>query len=132
MVDVQVVNSATSRNTIDHLRTLFATHGIPEVLVSDNGTPFTSTEFTEFTKRNGICHIKTAPYHPSSNGLAERAVKTVKEGLKKCNVVGSLARLLFQYRITPYSTIGISPAELLFNRQIRSQAQLDLSIHVES
>ena len=138
-IDVQVVNSATSRNTIDHLRTLFATHGIPEVLVSDNGTPFTSTEFTEFTSRNGIRHIKTAPYHPSSNGLAERAVKTVKEGLKKCNVVGSLncqlARLLFQYRITPHSTTGTSPAELLFNRQIRShlsQAQPDLSIHVES
>ena len=78
-IDIQVVNSATSRNTIDHLRTLFATHGILEVLVSDNGTPFTSTEFTEFTKRNGIHHIKTAPYHPSLNGVAERAVKTVKE-----------------------------------------------------
>ena len=122
--DAQVVNSATSQNTIEHLWPLFATHGIPEVLVSDNGTPFTSTEFTEFTKRNGIRHMKTAPYHPSSNGLAERTVKTVKEGLKKCNDVGllncQLARLLFQYRITLHSTTGASPAELLFNRQIRS------------
>ena len=86
-IGVQVVNSATSRNTIDHLRPPFATNGIPEVLVSDNGTPYTNIEFTN---RNGICHIKTAPHHTSSNGLAERAVKTVKEGLKKCNDVGLL------------------------------------------
>ena len=51
-IEAQVVSSATSRSTIDHLRTLFATHGLPEVLVSDNGTPFTSGEFTDFVKRN--------------------------------------------------------------------------------
>ena len=100
-IDVKVVNSATSRKTINQLRPLFTTHGIPEVLASDNGKPFTSTEFSELTKRNGIRHIKTAPYHPSSNGLAERAVKTVKVELKKCNDVGSLncqlAQLFFQY-----------------------------------
>jgi len=44
-IDAQVVNTATSYTTVEHLRTLFATHGIPEVLVTDNGTPFTSTEF---------------------------------------------------------------------------------------
>ena len=122
-----------------HLRTLFVTHGLPEVLVSDNSTPFTSGEFAEFVRRNGIRHVRTAPYHPSSNGLAERAVKMVKEGLRKTAKVWSLecqlAGLLFQYRITLHSTTGVAPAELLFNRQIRShisQVQPDLSSHVES
>ena len=82
-IDVKVVNSATSRKTINQLRPLFTTHGIQEVLASDNAKPFTSTEFSELTKRNGIHHIKTALYHPSSNGLAERAVKTVKVELKE-------------------------------------------------
>jgi len=82
-MDAKVMSAATSYNTIEHLRTLFATHGLPAVIVSDNGTPFTSAEFAEFTKRNGICHIKVSPYHPSSIGLAERAVKTFKEEIKK-------------------------------------------------
>ena len=83
-LDVQVVNAATSRVTTERLRTLFATHGIPEVVVSDNGTTFTSTEFSQFMTKNGIRHVKIAQHHPSSNSLAERAVKTFKEGMKKC------------------------------------------------
>ena len=53
-IDAQIVNTATSKNTIDQLRILFATHGIPEVLVFDNGTSFTSADFAEFVRRNGI------------------------------------------------------------------------------
>ena len=115
ILEAQVVNSATSQNTINQLRTLFTTHGLPEVLVSDNGTSFTSTEFMEFMKRNGIRHVRTSPYHPSSNGLAERAVKTVKEGLKISNggsLECQLARLLFQYRITPHSTTSRTTVQL--------------------
>ena len=73
---------ATSYTTIEQLRMLFAMHRIPEVLVTDNGTPFTSTEFAEFTRNNGIRHVRVSLYHPSSNGLPERAVKTFKEGRK--------------------------------------------------
>lgn len=123
-IDAQIVNTVTSSVTIEHLRTLLATHGIPEVLVSDNGTQFTSTEFEAFMRKNGIRHVQVSPYHPSLNGLAERAVKTVKEELKKCGNTESLqcsiSRILFHYRITPHSTTGVSPAELLFGRQIRS------------
>ena len=121
-IDAQIVSNSTSYMTIEHLRTLFATHGIPEVVVTDNGTPFTSTEFSDFTRKNGIRHVRVSPYHPSSNGLAERAVKTFKEGMKKASNTGSIesqmARMLFQYRITPHSTTGVTPAELLFGRRI--------------
>ncbi|CAC5414671.1 Uncharacterized protein K02A2.6 [Mytilus coruscus] len=82
-MEVQVVNSATSATTIEKLRMIFATYGIPDTIVSDNGTPFTSEEFESFIKRNGIRHIRISPYQPSSNGSAERAVQqTFKEGLK--------------------------------------------------
>ena len=78
-----MVNSATSNATVEKLQTVFATHGLPEVIVSDNGTAFTSEEFALFVQRNGIRHLTSAPYHPASNGLAERAVQTLKSALKK-------------------------------------------------
>ncbi|MCG8620894.1 MAG: hypothetical protein MJE68_02680 [Proteobacteria bacterium] len=51
--------------------------------VTDNGSIFTSGEFTDFVKRNGIHHVTSSPYHPSSNRLAEHAVQTMKDGLMK-------------------------------------------------
>ena len=122
-LEVRIVPSVTSLSTIQELRSVFATHGLPEIIVSDNGTAFTSSEFQEFTSKNGIRHIKTAPYHPALNGLAERAVQTFKEGLKKLtegSVETKLSRFLFQYRLTPHSITGKSPAELLMGRQLRA------------
>ena len=82
-IDVAVVGSATSTVTIEKLRTMFATYGLPEILVSDNGTAFTSLEFQVFLKQNGILHICTAPYHPATNRQVERAVQVFKEGMKR-------------------------------------------------
>lgn len=82
-LNVRIVPSATSGNTIQKLRAIFTTHGLPETLVSDNGTSFTSTEFQEFAKHNSIRHITASPYHRASNGLAKCAVQTFKESMKK-------------------------------------------------
>ena len=82
-LDVHCVNSATTEATIEELRATFATHGLPEMIVSDNGSVFTSGEFKVFMQRNGIRHVASAPYHPSSNGLVERAVQAFKQGMKK-------------------------------------------------
>ena len=82
-LEVHCMKSTTSNATIEKLREIFATHGLPATLVSDNGSNFTSSEFEEFMKRNGIKHIKVAPYRPASNGLAERAVRVFKEGFEK-------------------------------------------------
>ena len=120
-MEVHITNSATSAITIDKLRNTFATFGLSEILVTDNGSNFTSTEFEEFLKSNGIRHTRTAPYHPASNGLAERAVQSFKLGMKKLTT-GSLearvARFLFTYRITPQTTTGISPSELLLGHRL--------------
>ena len=82
-IEVEPVSSPTSSQTIEKLRRMFATHGLPEVIVSDNGPQFTSYEFGQFLKKNGIRHITSPPYHPSSNGQAERTVQTLKRALQK-------------------------------------------------
>ena len=76
------MNSTTSTQTITELRRLFAAHGLPTQLVSDNGPQFTSVEFATFCKKNGVKHIRCSPYHPASNGLAERLVQTFKRAMK--------------------------------------------------
>ena len=116
-----------SAAVVEELRTVFAQFGIPEVIVTDNGTCFTSLEFETFLKNNGIQHLTSAPYHPSSNGLAERAVQIVKKGLKKVKTSSfrsRLAKVLLHYRIQPQETIGMAPAELLLRRQPRTKLDL--------
>ena len=71
------VSSATFSITVEKLHSIFATHGIPRILVTDNGLQFISSEFQAFMKNNGIKHIYSAPYHPATNGLAERSVQTL-------------------------------------------------------
>ena len=121
------VTSANSESTIDKLRILFSTHGIPNSVVTDNATVFVSEEMKKFWKNNGIRHITSSPYHPAANGLAERAVQTFKAGLKHMKS-GSLetriARFLFSYRMTPQGTIGSTPAELLMKRNLRCRFDL--------
>uniref|UniRef100_A0A3B3B4L9 Gypsy retrotransposon integrase-like protein 1 n=1 Tax=Oryzias melastigma TaxID=30732 RepID=A0A3B3B4L9_ORYME len=122
-MDIYPVKSATSQVTIEKLRQSFSVFGLPKMLVSDNGTCFTSAEFETFMKQNGIDHVRSAPFHPSTNGLAERAVQTFKEGMKKIKgdtLQTKLSRFLFSYRITPHATTGLSPAELMMSRRLRS------------
>ena len=69
--------------TIELLRRSFTSLGLPEVVVSDNATAFTSGEFSNSLRRNGIKHTLTPPYHPASNGLVECSVQTFKERLKR-------------------------------------------------
>ena len=126
-IEVFAMKKATSSATIRYLRQLLAQFGIPETIVSDNGTQFVSADFKDFCRLNGIHHIQTAPYHPSSNGLAERAVQVFKKGISKQStgtLNDQISRLLFQYRITPHSTTGISPAEMLIGRRLRSRLNL--------
>lgn len=128
--------NATSTTTINILSSLFARFGLCQQLVSDNGPQFTSDEFRSFTKSNGIKHTFSAPYHPATNGLAERAVKTFKNAMKaakndKGNLYTKLARFLFAYRNAPHCTTNESPAFLMFGRTLRSHLDI-LRPNVES
>ncbi|CAB3997722.1 Uncharacterized protein K02A2.6 [Paramuricea clavata] len=126
-LEVHQMTSTTSTATIEKLREILATHGLPTTVVSDNGTNFTSSEFEEFMKQNGIKHIKVSPYHPASNGQAERAVRIFKEGIEKMkegSMRTKLSRFLLKYRITPHTTTGVPPAELLMGRHLRTQLDM--------
>eukprot|EP00731_Ephydatia_muelleri_P017950 Em0010g1048a len=74
--------NTTSQKTIEILRQVFSAYGLPEQLVSDNGPQFISREFAEFMAKNGIKHIRSAPYHPATNGQVERFVQTFKRAMK--------------------------------------------------
>ena len=104
------MNTPTSSAANGKLRIAFATYSLPEIVVTVNGSNFISREFEDFPKQNGIRHIRTAPYHPTSNGMAERAVQTFKEGMKmkEGSVETRISRFLARYRITPQTSTEVS------------------------
>ena len=115
--------------TISALREMFARLGIPRQLVSDNGPQFTSEEFVQFMRANGVKHIRSAPYYPASNGAAERLVQTIKQAVKSGHRSGiplerMLASFLLHYRTTPHATTGVAPSSLMFGRIIRTRLDL--------
>lgn len=118
-IDAHVVSTATTSATITQLRQTFAGVGLPNAIVSDSGSCFTSDEFKQFCRANGIKHIKCSLYHPSSNGLAKRVVQTVKAGLKKTrgDLEDRLHGLLARYRVTPQNTTGQTPSEFVLKNQ---------------
>ena len=119
---VEMPKTSTAR-TISVLRQLFATHGIPEQIVTDNGSQFTSEDFANFVKSNGIQHSLSSPYHPASNG---EAVRTFKEAMKTSKNNGltfahRMNNFLLTYRTTPHSTTGTPPSELLMGCALRTR-----------
>ncbi|CAI5780663.1 XP_028571632.1uncharacterized protein K02A2.6-like [Podarcis lilfordi] len=115
-LEVALIPSTTTEAVIRVLRGLFATHGCPDVLVSDNGPQFTSGTFERYLLGLGIHHALTAPFHPSSNGQAERMVCSAKETLARLDRGDWHERVteyLFVQHITPQAATGRSPAELL-------------------
>ena len=125
-LEVYRMAQITSTATITRLKRLFASYGVPEQIVTDNATTFTSDEFQQFMKRNGILHTTSAPRHPATNGLAERYVGTFKAGMKKLAgenlcVEDMISHFLLRYRTTPNSTTGESPADLFLKRHVRTR-----------
>lgn len=107
----------TAKDVINHMKSIFARHGVPETLVSDNGPQYASREFEDFTRDYDFIHVTSSPRHPSGNGEAERAVRTIKNLLKFTEDPYSA---LLNYRATPLSS-GYSPAELLMSRKLRTK-----------
>ena len=115
-IEIAKLSQTTSLEVVKHLKSIFARHGIPKIIMLDNGSQFSSHSFEEFSTEYGFTHLTSSPTFSQSNGEAERAVKTVKLLLKK-EKDPHLA--LLSYRTTPLQN-GYSPAELLMGRRLRT------------
>ena len=122
-----MMQDTTASPTIQELRTLFARWGIPQQMVTDNGPQFVAHEFQMFVKANNIKHTKSSPYHPATNGLAERFVQTLKRALKVSKHEGRIhrvAQFLLNYRNARHATTEVTPAILMVGRDLRSRLHL--------
>ena len=127
--EVMEMTSTTALKTIMELRKLFAAYGLPEQLVSDNGPQFVSEEFAILLKSNGIKHIRCSPYHPSSNGAAERFVQSFKQAMKAGAestppISQRLSNFLLTYRTTSHATTNTPPCEMFLGRRVRTRFDL--------
>ena len=120
-VEVDLLKNTNSSTVIKFLKAQFSRHGIPDVLVTDNGPQFISGEFSEFATQWEFQHVTSSPYHPKSNGKAESAVKIVKSLIKKAQRDNKDPWLsLLDYRNTPTTGMQTSPAQRLMSRRTKT------------
>ena len=119
---IHPTTSTSSKSTTAILEQEFAHFGYPHTLVTDNATTFMSQEFQAWCKQRGIVHLSGAPYHPATNGAAERLIQSFKQALRKSSLPPkeALQEFLMQYRRIPFAS-GLSPSELLNGRRIRTK-----------
>ena len=112
---------------ISKCRLLFENYDVPEEFSSDGGPQFTSTEFQTFLKDWGVHHRLSSAGYPQSNGRVELAVKSSKRIIRdNISSNGDLdnnkaARAILQFQNTPIPELGLSPAQVLFHRQLCDQ-----------
>ena len=123
---VEIVPSTKACTVIPKLDKIFAVHGIPTTLKSDNGPPFHGDEYRRYLTALGIQAIFSTPKWPQGNAEVERFMQPLGKSLKAAKLDGrpwqqELSRFLLQYRTTPHCATGVPPCELLFNRQVRGK-----------
>ena len=119
-IEIAQLTGSSSAEVVRHTKSIFARHGIPEVVVSDNGPQYTSSTYAEFAREYCFNHVTSSPLYPPGNGEAERGAKTVKQLLRKRE---DPYLALLAYRATPLQC-GFSPAELLMSwRRLRTTVQ---------
>ena len=120
------LKNTSTETLLDCLVEMTARLGIPEEVLSDNGSNFVSKTMHQFCQLTGIYQIKTSPYHPQTDGMVERFNATMKRLLKKLTQKSikewdkCLPFVLWAYRGTVHSTTGYSPFELLFGRTMKT------------
>lgn len=108
--------TTTINQVVKRMKATFARYGIPEQIVSDNDPQLASDTWKDFCRQYDIEHVTSSPYNPQGNGHVEHAVQTAKSILKQAD----LLLALMCYRATPATATGVSPAELLIGRKIRT------------
>lgn len=123
--EVQILRSTTTSKVIESLFEIFARHGFPNTLVCDNGPQFANERFREWLNINGIMIAHTAPYWPQVNGEVERQNRSLLKRLKIAHAENrnwqeEIQKFLLMYRSTSHSVTGVTPAELLFGRKLKT------------
>ena len=119
--EIAKLASLSSSNVILHMKSIFARHGIPRVLVSDNATCYASRSFKMFADEFNFEHRTSSPGYPQSNGKAEKSVGIVKGVLNKAlDSNDDIYLALLAYRTAPMAC-GKSPSEMLMNRKLRNR-----------
>ena len=119
-IEVARLSNLTSCAVIKELKAIFARYGVPDTLVTDNGSQFSSAEFAVFAKTWMFEHKTSSPTYPQSNGKAEKAVQTVKTLFRKCKASGtSEFQALLDWRNMPTAGIGTSLAQRLMGRRCK-------------
>lgn len=113
-IEIATLSTLSSNDVICHLKSQFAKYGIPDEVISDNGTQYSSLAFKEFSNNYGFVHTTSSPKYPQANGEAKRAIQTIESLLKKAQ---DTCKALLNYRNTPLDGIGLSPAQLLMGRR---------------
>ncbi len=124
--EVEFVSSTSSKATIPHIDRVFSTHGFPEEVKTDGGPPFNGHEYKQYMKWAGVKAKIVSAEDPEANGLAENFMKSIKKVWHASRIEGKgfkqeMYKFLRQQRSTAHSSTGKAPAELLFNRKIRTR-----------
>ena len=124
--EVDIVSATSFSKLEPYLDRIMETHGIREQLTTDNGSPYFSDEMAQYAKRMGFKHHPVTPKDPQSNGFAESFVKLLCKLVHTAIAEGKdpkreLHNYLLQYRATPHTTLGKSPAEVLFGKKIQTK-----------
>lgn len=115
-IEIIHLNKTTANSVVNKCKQLFAVHGIPEILVSDNGPQFQG-DFKEFAEEYDFHHVTSSPVFPQANGAAESSVKIAKKILQQ----NSPDIALLNYRTTPHSSTGVCPSVALMGRMLRTR-----------
>ena len=124
--EVEILTSIVASQIILRLEKIFAVHGLPVSITSDNGPQFRSEEFEKYLVDNGILHRKVTPLWAQANGEVERQNRSLLKSMRIAQAEGKdwrieLVHYLATYRTTPHSVTGVCPAESLFGRRIRTK-----------
>ena len=117
----KLLNNTISTLIIEFSKQQFLCHGLPDILISNNGPQLRSSEFTEFARTWQFTHVTTSPYHSQSNGKVESAVKIVKSIIKKSQRdKRGLWLSILDWRNTPTECMNTSPVKRLFSRRTKT------------
>lgn len=121
-IEILPLKKKSIESVIFVLKNLFSRFGYPNVIYSDN-IPFNSFKFGQFVKDHTIITKVSSPYHHQSNGLAEKGVSIAKKifrTLNDSNRLHELDLVLLEYRNMPLPAFNLSPAQMFFNRQLKT------------